>query len=238
MPSDSATGWCTPPRAPPRSGAGARCTPCRRARSWGCPAPPPRRWACWTRRRSPAPRASATGRTSRVEADVSVGEFVEQRMGTAAVVDRLVEPLLGGVYAGHARRLSLQAAVPALWAAARSGESISVVAERAASAAPATRGPVFAGISGGVFQLARTPDVGPHRPRRAHPVRHDGPRGGARRARAGGWSAARCRRPMETLVDAVILAVPASAGRAPAGRGVGPGRHGCSPRSPTRPWPS
>ena len=90
-----------------------------------------------------------------LEADVSVGEFVEQRMGTA-VVDRLVEPLLGGVYAGHARRLSLQAAVPALWAAARSGESISVMAERAASALPATRGPVFAGLDGGVFRLART----------------------------------------------------------------------------------
>ena len=90
-----------------------------------------------------------------VGSDLSVGEFVESRMGPA-VVDRLVEPLLGGVYAGHARRLSLQAAVPALWAAALSGESISAVAERAASAAPAARGPVFAGISGGVFELART----------------------------------------------------------------------------------
>ena len=35
--------------------------------------------------------------------DVAVGELVAQRLG-AEVVDRLVEPLLGGVYAGHARR--------------------------------------------------------------------------------------------------------------------------------------
>ena len=171
-----------------------------------------------------------------LEADVSVGEFVEQRMGTA-VVDRLVEPLLGGVYAGHARRLSLQAAVPALWAAARSGESISVVAERAASAVPATRGPVFAGLDGGVFQLARTPDVGPHRPRRAHPVRHHGPRGGARRAGlapgqrpgAGADGDARRRghpgRPRERRPRACWAR-------------SRPRPRGCSPRSPTRPWPS
>ena len=64
VPSGSATWWSTPPRAPPPSGAEARSTPCRRALSWGCPARPPPRWASWTRRRSPAPRASATGRTS------------------------------------------------------------------------------------------------------------------------------------------------------------------------------
>ena len=43
-----------------------------------------------------------------LEADVAVGDYVGARLGTA-VVDRLVEPLLGGVYAGHADRLSLQA---------------------------------------------------------------------------------------------------------------------------------
>ncbi len=37
--------------------------------------------------------------------DVSIGWLVEERFGRE-VVDRLVEPLLGGVYAGHARELS------------------------------------------------------------------------------------------------------------------------------------
>ena len=41
--------------------------------------------------------------------DVSVGEFVRDRVGDE-VLDRLVEPLLGGVYAGHADELSLAAA--------------------------------------------------------------------------------------------------------------------------------
>ena len=41
---------------------------------------------------------------------------VGRRPGSGrAVVDRLVEPLLGGVYAGHADRLSLRATVPQLW---------------------------------------------------------------------------------------------------------------------------
>ena len=55
--------------------------------------------------------------------DVSVGDYVGARLG-AAVVDRLVEPLLGGVYAGHASRLSLQATMPALWARAAAGEGL------------------------------------------------------------------------------------------------------------------
>ena len=171
-----------------------------------------------------------------LETDVSVGEFVEQRMGTA-VVDRLVEPLLGGVYAGHARRLSLQAAVPALWSAARSGESISVVAERAASAAPATRGPVFAGLDGGVFQLART--LTSVLTARGVRILSDTTVRAVERA-GRGWRlvSGPVPAPMETLVDAVILAVPAAPAARLLGDGVRPGRRGCSPRSPTRPWPS
>ena len=87
-----------------------------------------------------------------VEADLSVGEFVAGRVGDA-VVDRLVEPLLGGVYAGRARTLSLQATVPPLWRAAVSGQSLLVTAERAASAAAVNRAPVFAGLRGGVATL-------------------------------------------------------------------------------------
>ena len=49
--------------------------------------------------------------TSIGDRDVSIGWLVEQRFGRE-VVDRLVEPLLGGVYAGHAHELSARAAVP------------------------------------------------------------------------------------------------------------------------------
>ena len=80
--------------------------------------------------------------------DVSVGRFVEDRVG-AAVVDRLVEPLLAGVYAGHAHRLSLRATVPALWAAAASGAPI--VGHPVSTDLD---GPVFAGYRGGLGALA------------------------------------------------------------------------------------
>ncbi|MGV8909473.1 MAG: protoporphyrinogen oxidase [Propionicimonas sp.] len=84
--------------------------------------------------------------------DVSVGEFVSGRVGSA-VVDRLVEPLLGGVYAGQADQLSLRATMPQLWQAAAAGESVTAAAERAASMASLNHTPVFAGLVGGVGVL-------------------------------------------------------------------------------------
>ncbi|MZD05907.1 protoporphyrinogen oxidase, partial [Streptomyces sp. SID5785] len=55
--------------------------------------------------------------------DVAVGEYVAARLGRE-VVDRLVEPLLGGVYAGDAYRISLRSAVPQLFAEARHHRSL------------------------------------------------------------------------------------------------------------------
>ncbi len=85
-----------------------------------------------------------------VERDVALGRFVAARMGRA-VVDRLVEPLLGGVYAGAADELSLQAVVPTLAGALRRDGHL-LAAARAARPAD-TDGPVFAGIFGGVGRL-------------------------------------------------------------------------------------
>ena len=83
--------------------------------------------------------------------DVALGAFVAERLGEA-VVDRLVEPLLGGVYAGHARQLSLRACVPALWPAARDGvRLLDAAPDPATSSAP-----VFGGLRGGVARLAET----------------------------------------------------------------------------------
>ena len=84
--------------------------------------------------------------------DLSVGELVEQRFGPE-VVDRMVEPLLGGVYAGHAREISARAAAPQVVALLDRDPSML----RAAAAATAERSgtPVFAGITGGVGRLAQ-----------------------------------------------------------------------------------
>ncbi|MYW13503.1 protoporphyrinogen oxidase [Streptomyces sp. SID2563] len=86
--------------------------------------------------------------------DVAVGAYVADRLGRE-VVDRLVEPLLGGVYAGDAYRISMRAAVPQLFEAAREGGSlldgVTRLQERAAARQQA--GPVFQGIEGGIGTL-------------------------------------------------------------------------------------
>lgn len=84
---------------------------------------------------------------SEIDDDVSVGDLVAARLGDE-LVDRLVEPLLGGVYAGHARRLSAAAAVPQLVAMARRGGLL-----EQAAAVPASTAPVFASLPGGMGRL-------------------------------------------------------------------------------------
>ena len=85
--------------------------------------------------------------TDRFDDDVSVGDLVATRLGDE-VVDRLVEPLLGGVYAGRARLLSAAATVPQLLAMARRGSLV-----EQAAAVPRSDVPVFAGLAGGMGQL-------------------------------------------------------------------------------------
>jgi oxygen-dependent protoporphyrinogen oxidase len=82
-----------------------------------------------------------------VDDDVSVGDLVAARLGDE-LVDRLVEPLLGGVYAGHARRISAAAAVPQLLAMARRGSLL-----EQAAAVPVSTAPVFATLPGGMGRL-------------------------------------------------------------------------------------
>jgi len=82
--------------------------------------------------------------------DISVGDLVRRRLG-GEVVQRLVDPLLGGVYAGRADLLSLQATLPALAVAAARHRSL-LLAARAARGTPAP-GPVFAGLPGGLGTL-------------------------------------------------------------------------------------
>ena len=89
-----------------------------------------------------------------VEDDLSVGELVADRLGEE-VVDRLVEPLLGSVYAGRARQLSAAATVPQLLAMARRGSLL-----EQAGAIPRSDQPVFAGLQGGMGRLPAAMAVG------------------------------------------------------------------------------
>lgn len=77
--------------------------------------------------------------------DASVADVVGGRFGRE-VVDRLVEPLLGGVYAGQARHISARAAVPQL---------IDLIARPDFTLPPPTADapPVFASADGGLWRL-------------------------------------------------------------------------------------
>jgi oxygen-dependent protoporphyrinogen oxidase len=92
----------------------------------------------------------------RLEGDVGVGRLLRERLGDE-VVDRLVEPLLGGVYAGRADELSLIATMPALAAHLRSAGSVLAAAAAARGAGARSRGDadgtVFATVREGIGAL-------------------------------------------------------------------------------------
>ncbi|MCU1600395.1 MAG: hemG [Frankiales bacterium] len=87
-----------------------------------------------------------------VTEDLSVGALVRSRLGDA-VADRLVDPLLGGVYAGRADGLSVRATLPQLWPHLAQHRSL-IDAARAARGKPAP-GPVFAQTAGSLGLLPR-----------------------------------------------------------------------------------
>jgi oxygen-dependent protoporphyrinogen oxidase len=82
-----------------------------------------------------------------VDKDASVSRHVSRRLGRA-VVDRLVEPLLGGVYAGRVEELSMQATLPQL--ALVKGSLVR--GARDVLPAPSDE-PVFAAVVGGLQQV-------------------------------------------------------------------------------------
>ncbi|HSP61315.1 MAG TPA: protoporphyrinogen oxidase [Ornithinimicrobium sp.] len=145
--------------------------------------------------------------------DVSVGELVGSRLGRA-VVDRLVEPLLGGVYAGSADRISAASTLPGLLAAARAGEPLLAAVARAVPSgagtqAPAPR-PVFATVAGGLHHLPAALAASlEHRGARLHlsTVARE-----LNRHPDGGWEVVTGPRPGPTpyRADRVVLAVPAA----------------------------
>ena len=104
------------------------------------------------------------------DGDVPVAEYVGARLGEE-VVDRLVDPLLGGVYAGRSAELSFDATLPALAAASRKHRSLAEAARSllpppapaspglaqtpGPAQAPGTRagGSVFTTLAGGLGML-------------------------------------------------------------------------------------
>jgi len=139
-----------------------------------------------------------------VDGDVALGGLLRERFGDE-LVDRLVDPLLGGVYAGGADGLGLRATVPALAAALdRGAPSLTAAAAGLIPAAPSTA-PVFGTVPDGLGTLVD------RLVERAKPQVRTGAPVTALRRRESGW---RLETASETVdIDAVVLAVPAPAAR-------------------------
>ena len=156
------------------------------------------------------------------DGDVPVADYVGARFG-AEVVDRLVDPLLGGVYAGRSSDLSFDATMPALAAASRRYRSLAEAAgsllpppvpvpagtQDQAPAGTRSGGPVFTTLAGGLGLLpAFLAKASGAETRTASMTRA--------LSRAPGWRLTVGSAAAEELIDAdaVILALPAR----PAGR--------------------
>ena len=100
-------------------------------------------------------RARAEVLTPPTAEDVSCGDFLAARLGDE-LVDRVVDPLVGGVYAGRCRELSLSATIPALRPAAQQGTSVLAAVAEILASRTRTSG---ADIPGAGTQESRTTSV-------------------------------------------------------------------------------
>ena len=156
------------------------------------------------------------------DGDVSVASYVGARFGQE-LVDRLVDPLLGGVYAGRSEQLSFEATLPGLAAASRRYASLAAAArsvldvtalaplqpdstspDRPASGGPAR--PVFTTLAGGLATLIPAVAAASGATIRTGAM----VRGLARTA--GGWrlTIGSAHAPWQLDADAVVLALPAA----------------------------
>ena len=139
--------------------------------------------------------------------DVAVGALVRDRYG-AEVVDRLVDPMLGGVYAGRADRLSLEVTMPQLARTARVEHTLRGAVRAAQAASRRVPGrPIFGAVDGGMSRLvAAAAAAAGARISLGLPVRELARTGHGWRLLLGPVPA-----PRTDDVDAVVLAVPAKA---------------------------
>ncbi len=153
------------------------------------------------------------------DGDTAVAAYVGARFGPE-LVERLVDPLLGGVYAGRSENLSFEATLAPLAAASRSHHSLAEAAQSLLpappepapaagrsepGAAPAGRPPVFATLAGGLGTLPATVAAASGAVIRTRSAVRELSR------TATGWRlvAGSAAAPEEIHADAVVLALPA-----------------------------
>ena len=136
-------------------------------------------------------------------ADLSVGELVRSRLGSE-VLDRLVAPMLAGVYAGDVDRLSVRAVLPQLAGALERHSRLTDAV--AASRRPASGRPVFASLEGGLGRLVTATSAAAKADVRLGMTVRE------LRQTPYGWEAVAgpVPDPVRLTMDAVVLAVPAA----------------------------
>jgi oxygen-dependent protoporphyrinogen oxidase len=89
-----------------------------------------------------------------LDADIAVGKLVRQRFGDE-IVTKLVDPMLGGVYAGRADELSIATTMPGLFQGLLAEPTLSAAVRRAidSSRAHSGGGPVFGTVAGGLSRV-------------------------------------------------------------------------------------
>ncbi|MBV9652122.1 MAG: protoporphyrinogen oxidase [Pseudonocardiales bacterium] len=143
--------------------------------------------------------------------DAAVGQLLRERAGDE-LVDRLVDPLLGGVYAGRADALGLRATLPAVAGALDRGSgsllaAASTVLASSASAPRSVTSPVFGTLRGGLAGLVDAlVAAAAVRPRLGQPVR-----GLSRITQGWRLELGGAHRPEHIDASAVVLALPAPA---------------------------
>jgi protoporphyrinogen/coproporphyrinogen III oxidase len=148
-------------------------------------------------------------------ADVSVTGYIGARLGVE-VVDRLVDPLLGGVYAGRSEELSFQATLAPLAAAARKHPTLTEAAASLLPPAPAAdnskkvavpaAAPVFVTLTTGLGSLPEAVAKASNAEIRTSAMVRE-----LRRTESG-WrlTVGSAADPEDLTADAVIVAVPAA----------------------------
>lgn len=144
----------------------------------------------------------------RVPTDPSVVQAIGPRLGRE-VVERLVEPLLGGIHAGRADSLSLESISPALAAAVKRHRSLMLGLRSVRPGKDSQSSPVLLGIAGGLERLVE---------RLHHALTGVDVRTGTRvrsiTPRSDGRYHLQCEPRLPLVADGVLLATPAWAAAA------------------------
>jgi oxygen-dependent protoporphyrinogen oxidase len=145
--------------------------------------------------------------------DLPLGPLLRERFGDE-LVDRLVDPLLGGVYAGGADGLGLRATMPGLAAAVAAGAGSLTAAAKAQLPASPGSAPVFGTVPGGLGTLVdRLTELSGAELRTGLPVCDITRHGPGWRLRIGANPTAHAPADNTVEADAVVLAVPAPSAR-------------------------